>query len=192
MRRSAIAGAVLLLSISITAVLPGCGGDLGSARAYVKKGDETITVIERKSKTLGASMEKTFTDLYNEISAGKTPSPTSFGASARHMKSLADSMLLADAAEARRQFAKIRNLKAVPNYRKYADLKIEIIDANVEGLKQLETFLDEARKKLSATPFDPVAFQVFVNQFSSDLEKKGEETGKLQQQAENLKKQKKL
>lgn len=190
MRRTAIAGIVLLLYFG--AVLSaGCSGDLESAKAYVKKGDETIAVIERKSKTLGASMEKTFTDLYNEISAGKTPSSTSFDASARDMKSRAD-IMLADAAEARRQFAKVRDLKGVPNYRKYADLKIDIIDANVQGLKQLETFLAEAQKKLSATPFDPVAFQVFVNQFSSDLQKKGEQTGKLQQQAEDLKKQKKL
>ena len=190
MRRTAIAGVVLLLSLGAV-LLSGCGGDLGSARAYVKKGDETIAVVERKSKTLGSSMEKTFTDLYNEISAGKTPSPTSFDASARAMKSRADSMLT-DAAEARRQFAKVRDLKGVPDYRKYADLKVDIIDANVEGLKHLETFLGEAQKKLSATPFDPVAFQVFVNLFSSDLQKKGEQTGKLQQQAEELKKQKKL
>jgi hypothetical protein len=191
MRKTAIASLVLVLSLSVAVLVTGCSGDLGSARAYVKKGDETIVVIERNSRSLGSSIEKTFTGLYNEISAGKTPSPAPFVASAREMKSLADGML-SDAAEARRQFAKVRDLKGVPYYRKYADLKIKVIDANVEGLKQLETFLDETQKKLSASPFDPVAFQLYVNQFSSSLQKKGEETGKLQKQAEDLKKQKQL
>ena len=180
-----------LVGLSGASLLPGCGGTRGKAQASMKKGDEIVVVIEKDSETLVVKMDKTFSDLYKEINAGKTPDAGAFDKSSKVITALAHKML-DKASQAKAEYEKIRRLKGVPDYAKYAGLRIKVIDANVEGLKQLESFLGQEKDRLSATPFDPVAFQVAVIQFSDSLKKMGEETGELQRQAEDLKKQKRL
>ncbi len=181
----------ILIGLSGVSLLPGCGGTKGKAQASMKKGDEIVVVIEKDSETLVAKMDKTFLDLYKEINAGKTPDAGAFDKSSKEIIALAKEML-DKASKAKTEYENILRLTGVPQYAKYADLKIKVIDANVQGLKQLGSFLGQEKDRLSATPFDPVAFQIAVVQFSDSLKKLGEETGKLQKEAEDLKKQKKL
>lgn len=181
----------LLVGLSWALLLPGCGGTKGEARASMKKGDEIVVVIEKDSETLVGKIDSTFSGLYKEINSGKTPNAGAFDKSSKEITTLAHKMS-DKASQAKAQYEKIGRLKGVPDYAKYADLKIKIIDANVQGLKQLDSFLGQEKDRLSAKPFDPVAFQIAVIQFSDSLKNIGEETGKLQKQAEDLKKQKKL
>jgi hypothetical protein len=172
-------------------VLPGCGGTKSQAQASMKKGDETVVIIEKDSKTLVAKTRQTFSDLYKEIHAGKTPDAGAFEQDSQAIKALAAKML-DKASDAKSEYEKIIVLQGVPDYVSYAEAKVKIIDANVQGLKQLTSFLDQQKDKLTAKPFDPVAFQIAVVQFSDSLDKLGQETDKLQKQAEDLKEQKEL
>jgi len=181
----------IIIGLFWITVLPGCGGPKGEARSHMKKGDEIVVLIEKNSKTLVAKMDKTFSNLYKQMNSGKTPDAAAFDISAKEITVLAEKML-DKASLAKAEYGMIRRLKGVPDYVKYAEMKIKVIDSNFQGLKQLQDFLAEGKKKLAAQPFDPVAFQIAVVQFSDSMKKLGEESGKLQKQAEDLKKQKKL
>ena len=184
--------ALVILAVTVAAAgLTGCGGDSGKARQYVQQGDKTIVVIDTKSKTLGNDMEKLFNGLYDKISKGETPDVAAFKSSAGEIKAMAHEMIrLAGTAKA--ELKKVDALKKVPYYKKYADLKIKIIDANVAGLNQLKRFLDESTAMLTAKPFDPTSFQSFVTEFADSIAKEGDQAGKLQEQANSLKKKQNL
>lgn len=182
---------VVLLGLALSGMLEGCGGDKGKAREYLVRGDKAIVIIENKSETLGGDTETMFTDLFGALSSGKAPDVASFARNSGDIKTLVDEMI-GKAASAKSWFSKIATLEDVPDYSRYADLKIKIIDANVAGLKQLKAFVDEAGNKLAAKPFDLIAFQTFVTEFGDSIQKQGEESAELQKQAADLKKQKNL
>lgn len=182
---------VVLLGLALSGMLQGCGGDKGKAREYLVRGDKAIVIIENKSETLGGDTETMFTDLFGALSSGKAPDVASFARNSGDIKTLVDEMI-GKAASAKSWFSKIATLEDVPDYSRYADLKIKIIDANVAGLKQLKAFVDEAGNKLAAKPFDLIAFQTFVTEFGDSIQKQGEESAELQKQAADLKKEKVL
>ncbi len=182
---------VVFLGIALSGMLEGCGGDRGKAREYLERGDKIIVVIEKKSETVGSDTQTMFTDLFGALSSGKAPDVASFARDSAQIKTVVDGMI-AKAARAKSSFEKVSTLEDVPDYARYVDLKIKIIDRQVAGLKQLETFLDEAGNRLAAKPFDLIAFQTFVTGFGDSIQKQGEESGKLQKQAADLKKEKKL
>lgn len=180
---------VVLLGLALSGMLEGCGGDKGKAREYLVRGDKAIVIIENKSETLGGDTETMFTDLFGALSSGKAPDVASFARNSGDIKTLVDEMI-GKAVSAKSWFSKIATLEDVPDYSRYADLKIKIIDANVAGLKQLKAFVDEAGNKLAAKPFDLIAFQTFVTEFGDSIQKQGEESAELQKQAADLKKEK--
>jgi uncharacterized protein YoxC len=191
MKRLVAITSMMLICLLGSAFLPGCGGTRGQAQAYMKKGDETVLVIEKDSKTLVAKTNQTFSDLYKAIDAGKTPDAGAFEEDSQEIEALAEKML-DTASDAKAEYEKIIVLKGVPDYVNYAEAKVKVIDANVKGLKELQTFLGQQEEKLTVKPFDPVAFQIAVVQFSDSLDKLGQETDKLQKTAEDLKKEKEL
>lgn len=184
--------ALVILAVTVAAAgLSGCGGDSGKGRQYVQRGDKRIAVIDTKSKTLGNDMENLFNGLYDKISKDETPDVAAFESRASEIKAMADEMIrLTGTAKA--EFNKVDALKKVPYYKKYAGLKFKIIAANVAGLNQLKSFLDESTARLTAKSFDLTAFQSFVTEFADSIAKQGDQTGKLQEQANNLKKKQNL
>jgi hypothetical protein len=181
----------ILIILSPVSILSGCGGPEDEARSYMKKGDEIVVAVEKNSKTLVTKMDTTFSDLYKQINAGNTPDTAAFDKSSKEITALVK-VMLDKASLAKADYGKILRLESVPYYVKYARNKIKVIDFNVQGLKQLQEFLAEGKNRLTAQPFDPVAFQIAVVQFSDGIKKLGEESGKLQKQAEDLKKENKL
>ena len=182
---------VVILGLALGGMLQGCGGDRGKALEYLENGDKAIAVSEKKSEALGGDTGTMFTDLYGALSSGKAPDVAAFARNSAKMKTVVDEMI-AKADISKAWFTRISTLEDVPDYARYAGLKIKIIDANVAGLKQLKTFVDEAGNKLAAKPFDLIAFQTFVTGFGDSIQKQGEESGKLQKQASDLKKEKGL
>jgi len=184
-RNSTIVLAVIVVCLGIT--LSGCGGDSGKAKSYIQLGDKSMAVLESDGKTLGNDMENLYNSLYHDITSGKTPDVSGFKDTADNLKSQADRMLR-KASSARAEYLRVDSLKDVPGYKKYADLKVRIIDANVPGFNQLKSFLDQSLEKLSAKSFDPITFESFVSEFADSWAKLGDTTGKLQSQAKSLKK----
>ncbi|HEY5531659.1 MAG TPA: hypothetical protein VIK22_06625 [Candidatus Anoxymicrobiaceae bacterium] len=184
-RTATIALALVVVFLGVS--LCGCGGDSGKAKSSIQLGDKSMAVLDSEGKTLGNDMENLYNSLYHDITSGKTPDAAGFKDTADDLKSQADRMLR-KASSARAEYLKVDSLKDVPEYKKYADLKVRIIDANVAGINQLKTFLNQSLEKLSGTSFDPIAFQSFVTEFADSLAKQGITTGELQSQAKSLKK----
>ena len=191
MGRTGILALLTAVVVALVSLGSGCGGDSGRAREYTQKGDQLIAAIEKNSEKLGSRIDRAFTSLYGDVSSGKAPDVASFNSSAGRIGALAAEMKV-QASKARSFFEKVDSLVEVPYYQKYADLKLQIIDENVKGLEQLEAFLQGAKSRLAASPFDPIAFQAFVTEFGEAVQKLGEEGGKLQEQARELKKEKNL
>lgn len=167
--------------------LAGCGGDLARAREYAGNGDRLVAAVEETGRLLQNEMSQAFDAVIQAIGAGGAPDVSVFTAAAAKMRSRADSML-ERAAAARTEYARVNSLKDPGSYREYADLRMRVIDTNTGGLRQLEDFLDEAKRRLAADPFEPIAFQIFVTRFGEDIQAVGVEAGKLEKQARDLKK----
>lgn len=186
-----LAAALAALAALFASFLVGCGGDLAKAREYVRNGDEQVAEIEKEGQQLGNEMTGAFDAIIKDISAGRTPDAGAFESTADSVRKHADSMLK-QASAARAEFEKVDSLDDPGEYKAYADLRVKMIDANTGGLEQLLAFLDEASRKLAVEPFDPIDFQTFVTRFGEDIQAVGGETGKLHEQAQNLKKKKEL
>jgi hypothetical protein len=181
-------GVTCMLMVALAA---GCGGDTGRARDYIRQGDEVISAIESQGKELAGIVNQAFDDVYSNISSGKPPDLKEFKVAVAEAEEIADEMTRR-ARRARSTFAKVDKLEDVPGYVKYADLKTQLIDQNIQGLEDLKGFLVEASEMLAADDFDLMSFQSFVTQYGEAVKKLGDEGGKIQQQAEALKKSEKL
>ena len=78
MKRLIVILLAILTGLWVAPVLTGCGGTKGKAQAAMDKGDEIVILIEKDSRTLVVKTDKTFSDLYKEISAGKKPDAGAF------------------------------------------------------------------------------------------------------------------
>lgn len=191
MRRPVCIFAICIVAFSMTTLLTGCGGDGAKAKQYVNEGDRLISSIEDNGVELGSAIEEAFEELFELISQGKAPDTSSFSEQSDRMSSLADEMLV-EAESAKAAYGNVEQLDDVPDYEQYAALMIRLVDVNSEGLNQLMDFLEQVEARLTTSPFDAVAFQVFVTEFGESMESIGEEGGRIQEEAQQLKKQKGL
>jgi len=167
------------------------GGDTAKAKEYMKKGDKKRQSVAEKATASGNAGDK----LFNDLKAGTITTSQDFNNRAETIK--ADfSDVESGAEEARSDFEKIKDLNDVEDYKKYATLRIESIDALLEALKTEQELMDytgeffasiEAGGSTDTSAYEQKAGE-YVQRIT-DLVDKGKSASA---KAESLKKDKKL
>ena len=167
------------------------GNDTAKAKEYMNKGDEKRQSVADKGTAVFDSIEKLFSDL----KAGTLTTSQDFNDRAETIKTDIGDVKSA-AEEARGDFEKIKDLNDVEDYKEYATLRIESIDAVLEILNKEQEFLDYTGEFLASIEAsgstDTSAYEQKADEYGqefTDLNNKGESAS---EKAEALKKEKKL
>jgi len=183
--RFALAMSVLILVALLFAA--SCGGDAAAAKSNMSSGDAALA----KLKPTSDEVVKQISALFQGVFTGGKVDAAAFKKSADAIK-VTTGKLSAGAADARKQYAMIDSLKAVPSYKQYADLQIQSIDLNTKQTDSLNAFLDKWSAEVSQPTFDPVAFVGASRDLSVQMDATSAAIGKLEALAAALKKSKKL
>ena len=180
MKRAITLTIVVVLALSLSAVLTGCGGDTKQAQQYMKAGDSLVTKLQKDSQTWQTEVSSSFAN---------TSDPAAFSAAINQAKSSANE-LSATAGEAKAEYAKIKSLKGVPDYVKYADLEIQAMDLFQQLIKETNTFFDQI--VAMANSGDLTSVSNAQKAYTDTANKIGAQISKLDQQAQKLKSDKNL
>jgi flagellar basal body-associated protein FliL len=167
------------------------GDDTAKAKEYMKKGDEKRQSLADKATAVGDSIDK----LFNDLKAGTITTSQDFNKSAETIK--ADISDVESAAEeARSDFEKIKDLNGVEDYKEYATLRIESLDAGLEILKAEQEFLDYTGEFLASIEAsgstDTSAYEQKANEYGQEITDLIDKGKSASDKAANLKKEKKL
>lgn len=113
------------------------GNDTAKAKEYMKKADSMLIAVEKKGKDISDSLSA----LGDEMSAGTIASSQDYNAKAETIKSDISSAE-SDAEDAKTEYEKIKGLKGVEDYKKYALVRIDETDIGMEMLKVEEELID--------------------------------------------------
>jgi len=180
---------MVMLLVLVVALLfaASCGGDAAAAKGDMSAGDAALA----KLKPTSDELVKQISTLFQGVFTGGKVDAAAFKKSADAIK-VTTGKLSAGAADARRQYAQIDALKAVPSYKEYADLQIQSIDLNTKQTDSLNAFLDKWSATVAQPNFDPVAFVGASRDLSVQMDATSAAIAKLEAQAAALKKSKKL
>jgi len=172
-----LACVVLLLVTAI--VLVGCGGgDTEQAGTYVKQGDQYAN--ERGSKN---------TELLNAWKTVRQATDSAAKAAAWEQAASTYVEVQALVQKEKAAYAKIEGLKGVEDYAKYAELKIQELDAFDQMLKVTNDYL----QKLNNNGFgSQQELEAASQEYQAESQKLQEEYDQANQEAEQLKKDKNL
>jgi hypothetical protein len=182
MKRLVTSGIIAMLLVAVIACVSGCGGDTKQAQQYMKAGDAQMAQVETKANELSAQVGAAFTDI---------TSPAAFSAAVAKVKSLADE-ITAEAQKAKAEYEKIKPLKGVPDYKKYAALQILIVDTEEELMKRMNAFLDQSAAIVSSGTGSTEQLTALQQSFQADIDKLTNAIGKAEEQANKLKSDKNL
>ncbi|MBK5092147.1 MAG: zinc ribbon domain-containing protein [Actinobacteria bacterium] len=167
------------------------GDDTAKAKDYMKKADGMLKAVEKK----GSDISDSLSALGDEMSAGTIASSQDYNAKAGTIKSDISSAE-SDAEDAKREYEKIKGLKGVEDYKKYASLRIEEIDAGVELLKAEEELIDFTGEFLSSveagTTTDFTEYMNKAEEYTSNMMEIGKKLESASEEANNLKEDKNL
>ena len=113
------------------------GNDTAKAKEYMKKANGMLEAVEKK----GSDISDSLSALGDEMSAGTIASSQDYNAKAETIKSDISSAQ-SDAEDAKTEYEKIKGLKGVEDYKKYALVRIEETDIGMEMLKAEEELID--------------------------------------------------
>ncbi len=178
MRKILVLACIMLLLVPAV-VLVGCGGgDTGQAKQYVKQGDQLAN--ERGSKN---------TELLDAWRTVRQATDSAAKATAWEQAESIYSEVQALVQKEKAEYAKIKGLKDVEDYAKYAELKIQELNAFDEMLKVTNDFL----LKLNNNGFGSQQELEAANQkYQAEAQKLQEENEQANKEAEQLKKDKNL
>jgi len=178
MRKILVLACIMLLLVPAV-VLVGCGGgDTGQAKKYVKQGDQLAN--ERGSKN---------TELLDAWRTVRQATDSAAKATAWEQAESIYSEVQALVQKEQAEYAKIKGLKDVEDYAKYAELKIQELNAFDEMLKVTNDFL----LKLNNNGFGSQQELEAANQkYQAEAQKLQEENEQANKEAEQLKKDKNL
>lgn len=179
MRKLVNAGLVGLLVIALLALLVGCGGDTTKAKQYMKAGDEQL------QKAMTAS-----SDWQTQVSTLSTATDVAGINSGAQKAKEAASAVIKSAEAAKAEYKKIDGLSGVVDYKKYADLRIQEIDAVLQIITKVNETLDKA--VTMANSGDMTGLPALWQQASNDLKPLSERAQKLEEEATKIKTDKKL
>lgn len=179
MKKAIIPGLVLLLLLVSLTVAAGCGGgNTGQAKEYIKLADQINS--ERGSKN---------TELLNAWkTVRETDDPTARKTAWDESQGIyneVESLIKEEKAE----YEKIKKLTGVEDYVKYADLKIQALDAFDGSLKATNDFLQKLYNDEFGSQQEKEAA---LQQYQVDADKLQKENEQADKEAEQLKKDKNL
>ena len=179
MKRAIISGLVALLVLAAVIVTAGCGGgDTEQAKKYMKQGDGLADAIGDRSGEITASIEALL----------KATDPASRSAAWEQIQSLnnVQKVLLQ---KAKAEYQKIKELKGVVDYARYVELKTLALDAAEQLMGVTNDFLQKAYSNGFASQQELEAAQ---RKFQAEIEGLQEENDRANEEAQQLKKDKKL
>ncbi len=187
-RRSLLVISLLLVgTMALFLLLPGCGGDKGKAKEYMEKGDETIEGLESTSATLESDID----ELINGLIAGESGA-SEFKSGADEVISNIDG-LVTESKKAKAEYEKISGLKGVDDYEEYADLRIEAIDNAGVMMTKLKELLSNLQDLVQeGQPVDQTALMTEITKWSEENQELVEEGVDLSEKADKLKTDKNL
>lgn len=178
MRKILVLGCIMLLIVPAV-VLVGCGGgDREQARKYVEQADRLAQ--ERGSKN---------TELLTAWRTVRQAADSTAKATAWEQAEGTYSEVQALVQKEKAEYAKIKGLKGVEDYAKYAELKIRELDAFDQMLKVTNDFLEKLNNNGFATRQELEAANA---EYQAESQKLQEENEQVNKEAEQLKKDKDL
>jgi hypothetical protein len=179
MKRAVISGLVLLLVLVGATVTAGCGGgDTEQASEYMKQGDQLTYEIGSKTDDITAAWK----------TLRETADPAAKAAAWEQVQSInGDVQVLLQKAKA--EYGKIKELKGVEDYAKYAELKIKALNALDKSLKATNDFFQKAYNEGFASQQELEAAQ---QKFQTETKGLQEENNQANEEAKQLKEDKNL
>lgn len=177
MKKGLTLALALLLVFTVALMATGCGSDKAQAQEYVKKGDDQLKSFESKTSAWNTKI----------ISIGAIPA--TFAGDVQQARAAGDE-LLKTAQAAKTEFEKIKGLKGVGDYKKYADLRLAELDILDQIVKTMNEYLDTpvVMPRPGFPFYRPWKQQKAQNKIDA-LSEKGQ---KLEEEATKLKSDKKL
>jgi predicted nucleic acid-binding Zn-ribbon protein len=182
MRRLTALLLIIGLVAGATGLLAGCGGDTKQAQDYVKKGDKLMDEVANQLGQLAAMLSSINTIVTN---------PTQATATVQQIKEFGAG-LTSKGAEAKAEYQKIKSLKGVGDYVKYADLKIEILDDIDKLIAQFDRFLDQLLAMVNSGSATQEQLTSLQDSFQKEISTLTGEISKLGKEANDLKTEKNL
>lgn len=172
--------AVSLLILAVAAVLSGCGGDTKQAQEYMNKGDELVQKLQTDATAWQSGVS---------ASMGSITDPAKFQTEVEKAKSAAAD--LGDTAEeAKQEYEKIMDLSGVDDYKKYAEIQIEALDAFQEIVEKTGAFFDEVMSLVASN--DLTAITSATTAYSEEVQELSNKISELDEEAQKLKADKNL
>ena len=185
---SARSALVLLAVLAIALLLAAsCGGDATAAKGDMSRGDADLANL----KPVSDQLVKQISALFQGVFAGGKVDTTAFKKSADAIK-VTTGKLSTGASRARKEYASIDSLKSLPDYKQYAEDRIQSIDLNAKQIDSLNAFLEKWSQAMTQANFDPVAFVAASRELSVQMDATSAAIAKLEAQASALRKTKKL
>ena len=182
---------VLVGAMALLLVLPGCGGDKGKAKEYMKNTEDMIDGMESKTEKFLSDLQ----GLFAKWSEGAITTVAQLKSETEGVEEQMDE-LLGEAKEAIDELDKILDLKGVEDYAQYAKYRLSIIENNLTIAENIEYILNEMESILTAVESgQEVNQEAIVSKLMeiaekiTELEEVNEE---LDKKAEDLKSEKKL
>lgn len=184
-----------LIAIALMAITPlplvGCGSDRDRARGYVENGNAILAGVQSRYGGTGDRVDKIFDEVSGSMDSGKNPDPAAFEKSVREIKKeLKDEAK--EAERSRAEFEKVDGLAGVGGYRKYAGLRVSVIELFLRGAETLEGYLDGAIEMVLSEEHDPALILGSADELSAEMEKLGVNAASLEESARKLKKEQRL
>jgi len=190
-KKSKTIALLICVAIFFFPLSAGCGGGRAKAKALMKKADSLYPSIIKKSDEIEASVAKLLEELGGKLREAKSPDPAWFKNQVEPIYSLINT-LANEAKKAESYYEKITRLGGVEDYREYAELQIDIIDLNISSMYDLENLLKEAQTEISAGKFDPQVFGKKLSDLGKTIEKRSDKIEDWKNEADDLKRGKKL
>ncbi|HEY5531660.1 MAG TPA: hypothetical protein VIK22_06630 [Candidatus Anoxymicrobiaceae bacterium] len=170
---------VSLVVLAGSALLVGCGGDTKQAKQYMKEGNAQVEKLKSDTSAFGDEM----------TALSSITDPTAAVAAVNKAKTTAAN-LSKTADQAAADFQKIKSLHRVPDYVKYADLEIKAMDLFQQLVKSIDSYFNQFLSMVNSG--DLSGLQSASKASSDTINKLGQEYSRLDQQAQQLKSDKKL
>ncbi len=166
---------VAVLVGALSTLLVGCGGDAKQAKQYMEQGDKLAQQLQQEAQQWQTDVTASMKDVSDKAK---------YAAAIDKAKSSANE-LSRTAGEAKAEFQKIKGLKGVDNYVKYADLQIEALDKFQQLIRITNSFFDQVVAMVNAGDIGGItnAQTAYENQVNA----LGAEIGKLDEEAQKLK-----
>ncbi len=175
MKKLIIVILIVMIGAGMLALVAGCGTDTKQAQQYMNAGD----AIVKKFQSAARPWE-------NEISAAQAAvsDPAQFSADVAKARAAAGNLpRIIDLSKA--EYEKIKSLKGVDDYARYARLEIEALDEIKQVIQKTNNYFDQmiALNNSSNTS----ANEVVLKQYQDDITRLNDSAANLDQQAQKLK-----